>query len=144
MQILSNYLQKIPLEHLEDNLVYIAIFTLFWEGVYSFASTCSENNKHYQVMSPVKKADWRMHITSTIHAAVSSVGVIFVLFSKEHYLNPIYGTTRLAEFIFSITLGYFVWDIRICLMNYKMLGAQFLIHGILAFAIVLSLLVQKS
>lgn len=141
MSALSSYLKFIPLDHLESNLPLILASAVFWQLFYLLSAAMSKNNAHYKTMTKRKQIDWRMHVTSSLHALISSIGVIGVLMAPEHISNPIYGYSKYAERVFSITIGYFIWDIYVCLANFSLTGFQFIIHGVLAFSIVVSLLV---
>jgi formate-dependent nitrite reductase membrane component NrfD len=114
---------------------------VFWQAFYLLSAHLSENNAHYKIMTRRKQIDWRMHVTSTLHALISSIGVIGILTSPEHISNPIHGYSKYAEQVFSITIGYFIWDIYVCITNFSLTGFQFMVHGVLAFSIVVSLLV---
>mmetsp|Transcript_20137 Transcript_20137/g.32152 ORF Transcript_20137/g.32152 Transcript_20137/m.32152 type:complete len:277 (+) Transcript_20137:64-894(+) len=91
-------------------LVAIACSIVFFHSAYVYASQWFEN-KHGQDFN-----DKREHVVSMLHSVLASVLASYILYFEhslfsmpESYSEPI----PFADVIFSISYGYFLWDIYI-------------------------------
>jgi ABC-type transport system involved in multi-copper enzyme maturation permease subunit len=129
----------IPLHHLKENGDLMLISAAVWQAVFALSDRLSNSFGSYRRLSPSKKLDWRMHVVSMVHALLMVALCIPILNSKELQLDPVFGTTRYAERVYSIAGGYFLWDIYVSARYFSLTGIQFLFHGSVAFTVVLCL-----
>lgn len=94
----------------------------------------------YDALSADGKIEWSARVLSTVHALVCSQGAIRVILSFPDPSDPLL-TTELSTFYTSVTYGYFLLDLALCVWHYRIFQAPFLIHGLVcsvAFAIMVT------
>lgn len=84
------------------------------------------------------RIDFDVHITSMVQCAVSAV-LMFYHFNNPHWqnrlndpVNSLLGSTPFGSMVISVTAGYFVWDLLMCLKYFDLFGIGFLLHAIAA------------
>ncbi|TPX62828.1 hypothetical protein PhCBS80983_g00182 [Powellomyces hirtus] len=106
-----------------------------WSLIYSGAHHFSKGSSHYRKLSPIKQADWCIHIVSSVHAT------LIILLAYPIFDNPTLKADKIlaydpyAGFVYSIAAGYFLWDSVICLWNVKQFGIGFALHGVACLAV---------
>ncbi|KAI5955812.1 hypothetical protein KGF54_001314 [Candida jiufengensis] len=94
--------------------------------------------KHYINLKPNTKINFDVHITSMVQCFIS-IGLLIPHFNNPHFqnrlndpINSLLGSTPFGTLLASLTAGYFIWDLFICLKYYKLFGIGFLLHAIAA------------
>lgn len=84
------------------------------------------------------RIDFDVHVTSMVQCAVSAV-LMFYHFNNPHWqnrlndpVNSLLGSTPFGSMVISVTAGYFVWDLLVCLKYFDLFGIGFLLHAIAA------------
>lgn len=85
------------------------------------------------------KTKWSHMINSFIHAIfVCTVGTWILLADVDNlsqtFETRLFGYSLTYGSLFSVSLGYFTWDIYVCMTCWKIYGPSFLAHAIMAFA----------
>lgn len=126
--LLSGYLgyHKLP-AHFEEVLLAAA----FYQGVYHLATFLSPRLcKGYNSLSRRTQVNFDIHVVSQVQALLILTLSFPLFFDKTLAADRIYGYTPYAGFICALAIGYFMWDIYICLKHLDMFGIGFAIHGI--------------
>lgn len=86
--------------------------------------------KQYRRLSFKDKIYWDAHVVSMVHAVIL-IPFSFVIL-KQNLLNDnkIFGYSPYAADIYSVALGYFLWDTVFCTRYVKFFGKLFMLHGI--------------
>ncbi|KAI5967457.1 hypothetical protein KGF57_000400 [Candida theae] len=84
------------------------------------------------------RIDFDVHVTSMVQCAVSAV-LMFYHFNNPHWqnrlndpVNSLLGFTPFGGMVISVTAGYFVWDLLVCLTHFDLFGIGFSFHAIAA------------
>lgn len=121
--------------YLKLHLHEIVYSFIFYNIIYQIVSPLFNKmffGKTYKNANKVTKIDFDIHFVSTVQAIISitcSVPVLFLPLNKfniANYYHPF------CSFLTAISMGYFLWDLYICIRWYSIYGLQFLIHGIMA------------
>ncbi|KAJ3188754.1 hypothetical protein HDU85_004468 [Gaertneriomyces sp. JEL0708] len=121
-----------PLKVLPDHIHVILGAALAWHFIYRLGYRLSEwsGNKHFAALSPIKRVDWGLHITSSVHAVLISILAWKVFGDPVLQEDKLFAYTPYAGNVYAIACGYFLWDTLICLYYLKHFGFGFAIHGI--------------
>lgn len=82
------------------------------------------------------RAKWSHMILSFIHALMASSVAFYLLYIDVGFLSKNF-KTRLLGFtnphgnLFAFSLGYFMWDVFVCLYHRDIYGSSFLIHALM-------------
>ncbi|KAL0485517.1 tmem56b [Acrasis kona] len=86
------------------------------------------------------RIEWNSRILSNVHAIVVVIYCVYIIFNSSctekylHDIDVIYGCEH-SLYVLSISLGYFLYDTVIILMNYNQLGgASMMFHHISSIA----------
>lgn len=120
-------------------------------GFQTLASSdwCSEAiaqllGQDYHLLDEAKRMDFRVNVTSTVHALIVSGLGAWVFFWPERQiwdeegskLSPLFAESPRAMLAFAIATGYFLWDVKLCLSE-KKLNVGFTLHACLCFLVYL-------
>lgn len=91
--------------------------------------------KAYTDLDRKTKINFDIHMVSMVQCVVSVV--LLVLGSNNYWFRnrlvdpegSIFGYTPYLGFVAAITIGYFVWDLFVCIRYFKLFGFSFLFHG---------------
>ncbi|CAI5757575.1 unnamed protein product [Candida verbasci] len=103
------------------------------------APICSKLfGKNYDNLKKSTKINFDVHFTSMIQCIISILLFIPHL-NNPHFQNrsldpvgSLFGVTPFGSLCCSLTIGYFLWDILVCIQHFKLFGIGFLFHGIAA------------
>lgn len=94
--------------------------------------------KNYTGLNMKTKLNFDIHVVSMVQCVVSIAALLpgwNHLHVKNRVSDPyssIYGYTAYNGFVSAITMGYFVWDLYVCLKHRKLFGLGFLLHAFAA------------
>ncbi|CDR42158.1 CYFA0S08e04258g1_1 [Cyberlindnera fabianii] len=88
--------------------------------------------KHYEEQSKKSKANFDIHIVSMVQCLISILSIVPLIGDKHLNESSVLNYTPYAAFVSSITIGYFVWDLWVCLKYFKLFGVGFLLHAVAA------------
>ncbi|KDO21469.1 hypothetical protein SPRG_12512 [Saprolegnia parasitica CBS 223.65] len=116
------------------NAAIAAGFFVFFAGMFRFSwKYCLQHNPKFPDFSPAEKADWCSRINSTIHAIVIVAGVVYaicVIDWDKDYLPM--SSIQPACTVFSIAIGYFLFDLIVVIAWPVPMQWVFVIHHIVA------------
>ncbi|KAI5966270.1 uncharacterized protein KGF55_000579 [Candida pseudojiufengensis] len=92
----------------------------------------------YTTLKPSTKINFDVHITSMVQCFISIL-ILVPHLNNPHFqnrnndpINSLLGYTPFGTLICSLSVGYFIWDLVVCLKYYKLFGIGFLLHAIAA------------
>lgn len=88
--------------------------------------------KNYTALSTKDRKNFDIHIVAFIQCLISIAAIAPLYQDKFLQENPILGYHPYAAFVSSITIGYFIWDLFVCLQYYSLFGMGFLVHAVAA------------
>lgn len=92
----------------------------------------------YTNLNHKTKLNFDIHVVSMVQCIISIAIIIpswnhpFVQNRSEDPFMSVFGYTPYNGFVSGITLGYFVWDLFVCLRHIKLFGPGFLLHAFAA------------
>ncbi|KAI9244285.1 TLC domain-containing protein [Phascolomyces articulosus] len=92
--------------------------------------------KTFQFFKGYTPTNWHIHVVSSFHSVLISVGSICILFDGELAKNKLFGYSPWAATIYSISCGYFIWDIIMAVRYMKYQGVSMVCHGIAGFIVI--------
>lgn len=126
----SNYLGYtiVPL-HIEE----VILSALFYQFVYIVSSYVSPHVcQGYRTLSRRTQVNFDIHVASQVQA-ILIVALSYPLFSDAVLqADRVYGYTPYAGFVTAMAMGYFIWDVYVCVRFYSMFGFGFALHGFAA------------
>jgi len=106
----------------------------FWTALYGLSLRHSGRfSKTFQGMNDGLRRDWASRVVGFTHAVFIIALSAFVLQRDGEYLrqNTVNNTTPLSNLVCSIAVGYFLWDLGLCVLNFAVFGPAFFVHGLL-------------
>lgn len=121
-----------PSSYYEAHYHEIIASIVFYQLLYVLSPLISRSTfgEHYDKLSKSSKLNFDIHVVSMVQCIISIL-VIIPLIGDEHLsANTVLHYTPYAAFVSSITIGYFVWDLFVCIRHFKLFGVGFLVHAI--------------
>lgn len=94
--------------------------------------------KSYTGLNHKTKLNFDIHVVSMVQCIISVVTLI-PAWGHEHFQSrvadpyaSIFGYNAYSGFVTAITIGYFIWDLIVCLAYLKLFGVGFLLHAFAA------------
>lgn len=85
---------------------------------------------NYTKLDFKERKNFDIHIVSMVQCLVS-IGLILPLYGNaELNTNPVLGYLPYASMVSSLTMGYFIWDLYVCLRFFDLFGVPFLLHAV--------------
>lgn len=100
-------------------LVYLASFPLFRSASKLFTS-----------LSKAKQIDWATRVVSTAFSSYAVFASLRTVNDPVLGADRLFGYTAAAGHLMAVALGYFIWDLVICMQHVKLFGPGFLVHAI--------------
>ncbi|KAJ8659189.1 hypothetical protein O0I10_005228 [Lichtheimia ornata] len=88
--------------------------------------------QHFKGYTPT---NWHIHVVSTLHAVIITIGSLVILSDGNLSQNRVFGYSPFAANIYSISCGYFVWDVITAILYIKNQGVSMVCHGVAAFLV---------
>ncbi|VVT49500.1 uncharacterized protein SAPINGB_P002300 [Magnusiomyces paraingens] len=116
----------------------MVLATAFYHGVFIASRYLSPYFlPSYRTLTPKTRVNFDIHVVSHVQS-ILIVALSYPLFGDKVLAeNRVYSYTPYAGFITAMALGYFLWDIFICVKFIKVFGVGFLVHGVSAFFVFL-------
>ena len=128
--LMSDYLGYtiVPL-HIEE----IFLSAVFYQAIYIVSSIVSPMFcQGYRTLPKRTQLNFDIHVVSQVQA-ILILALSFPLFTDSVLkADRVYGYTPYGGFVSAMAMGYFIWDIYICLRFLSMFGIGFAVHGIAA------------
>lgn len=80
---------------------------------------------------------WRDHVVSQLHATIVSLWSLYILLIvppsevMSGSEGRLFGYSRPLGRLSSFAIGYFLWDLSVCVFNFSNYGAAFLLHAVI-------------
>lgn len=94
--------------------------------------------KAYTGLNHKTKLNFDIHVVSMVQCIILVVTLV-PSWGNEHFQNratdpygSIFGYNAYSGFVLAITIGYFIWDLIVCLLYIRLFGAGFLLHAFAA------------
>lgn len=137
---LEGFFEKYQLGRLWDHLPAVLFFYLvfaFASGIGRQLSTFLLKEKLAQLDPKARKKlriSWAHHIVAFVNAIISSAMALHYIFriKSTDFTTGTHDYYPEVARILSVSVGYFIWDVQICLKYYSIYGAAFALHGIMA------------
>lgn len=78
------------------------------------------------------RLNFDIHVVSMVQCILSILLLAPMINHDNLSDNPVFGYTPYGGLVASLTCGYFIWDVIICVQHYKMFGMGFLMHAFAA------------
>lgn len=128
--------ESLYLSHLHE-IVYAFIF---YVSIHVFVAPVVNKlvfGKTYSSITSRKlKQDFDIHTVSMVQAFVS-LYILWPTLSISLNLNVATYWDHQSSMVAALSIGYFVWDLGVCLLNYKLYGLEFFAHAIGALYVML-------
>ncbi|KAJ2910290.1 hypothetical protein GGI21_001024 [Coemansia aciculifera] len=95
----------------------------------------------YSRLSDADKRSWCICVLTLLHSALDAAVMLTYINSSALNGDKMDGYDKKFEYFLAIALGYYIWDLSVCLSDYANYGLMYLIHGSLG---VFGLLVLTS
>lgn len=94
----------------------------------------------YASFSPRTRANWDVHIVAFVQAVLISAVAVWVLWNDPErwgmgWEERVWGYTGADGLIVAMAVGYFTWDLIVCLIHFRMFGPGMLAHALAALAV---------
>lgn len=139
--------EKDPLEWLRPNakssvLIFnhwheITLVFLFYILVHSVSSKISRRifGKPYSDLELKRRIDFDIHVVSMIQCVIS-LSTLAPMWNHPYFqqrsvnpANAVLGYTEYGGFVSACAIGYFLWDVYVCVRYFEIFGFGFLMHG---------------
>jgi hypothetical protein len=123
---------KDPQTYYQAHAHEIAGSIVFYQVLYLMSPYISKLifHKNYDQLSHNSKLNFDIHVVSMVQCLISIVAIVPLIGDTHLRENSVSHYTEYAAFVSSITIGYFLWDLFVCLRHFKMFGLGFLVHAI--------------
>ncbi|KAI8322009.1 hypothetical protein GQ54DRAFT_304328 [Martensiomyces pterosporus] len=88
-------------------------------------------------LTKVERYKWNVRKTSALHAMYIVTMSLVVIANTKLRRDPLHGTDPVAETSFTVTVGYFLWDIINTYNNVDINGWGFMVHAVMSFGVYL-------
>lgn len=93
----------------------------------------------YTELNRKTRINFDIHVVSMVQCVIS-IFVLLPSWNHPHWQNraddpesSILGYNAYGGFVSAVTIGYFVWDLVVCVAHFKFFGTGFLVHAFAAF-----------
>ncbi|KAJ2452534.1 hypothetical protein GGF42_004002 [Coemansia sp. RSA 2424] len=91
----------------------------------------------WKKFSKVQQYKWCVRKASTCHAVYMVTNSLVIIANVKLRANPVHGSDPIAESAFTVTLGYFLWDMVNTYRNIDVDGWGYMAHAIMSFGVYL-------
>lgn len=131
-----------PLLYLGDMVPVIFSSAIFFCTLYLLSAAISPACKYYRNLPYSRlKSSWNFKICSSVHAI--SIVILAIPALNLHFDDVIFGYDKYSAIIYSISIGYFIFDILYSLITFDG-GHAMIAHGVISLLTYLFSLVSTS
>jgi hypothetical protein len=129
-------LPALPL-HAHEVVGAIALYTLFYEAV-SPAILKILIPQRYAKLNRRNRIGWNIHVVGTLQALLITAMSFYVIFhdderrawrDPDNWEKRIWGYSGLTGLLQSFALGFFLWDLYMCVRYVGIFGPQMIVHA---------------
>ncbi|CDO93754.1 unnamed protein product [Kluyveromyces dobzhanskii CBS 2104] len=125
--------------HLHEALVSFVVYQFILYPIVAPKLNQWLFQKHYTEKNEADKANFDIHTVSMIQSVVS-LYLIWPLLRIPFGSNVVTYYNSYASMVSAVSIGYFMWDLYICLRYFKLFGFGFLFHAIAAMSVLIATL----
>ncbi|ORY97304.1 TLC domain-domain-containing protein [Syncephalastrum racemosum] len=93
--------------------------------------------KTFQFFKGYTPTNWHVHVVSSVHSVIISVGSILILLDGDLAKDRVFGYSAWAANIYSVSFGYFIWDVIMAIRYIEFQGISMVCHGLAGFVVIL-------
>lgn len=129
-----------PLNLFEEHWHEVAISLAFYGVIHILSPLLMPIlvGKHYTTLPKKTRINFDVHVVSMVQCFIS-IALLVPMWNHPNWQNrmadpksSVEGTTQYGALVAAFTVGYFVWDVLVCLIYFDLFGIGFLGHGIAA------------
>lgn len=97
--------------------------------------------KAYTDLDRKTRINFDIHVVSMVQCLIS-VGALIFSWNHDHITNrlvdpflSVFGYNPYTGFVSAISVGYFLWDLVVCMQHYDIFGPGFLVHAVAAMTV---------
>ncbi|KAI9312648.1 TLC domain-containing protein [Dichotomocladium elegans] len=139
MQVLDTVFDALELPALKAHWHVVLLSTAAFQSIYLLSALISPVifAKRFQFFSGYTPTNWHVHVVSSVHSILISLGSLYILFyDTELAANRVFGYSPFASDIYSVSCGYFIWDVMMAIRYVKYQGISMVFHGAAGFAVI--------
>ncbi|KAL1929475.1 hypothetical protein VTP01DRAFT_1613 [Rhizomucor pusillus] len=91
--------------------------------------------KTFQLFKGYTPTNWHVHVVSSVHCILITIGSLVILTDNQLSHDRVFGYSPFAANIYSISLGYFIWDVIMAIRYVEHQGIGMVLHGIAGFLV---------
>lgn len=132
--IVQPFANLLGYKYLAKHSSEVILAAIFYQTVFILSGFISPYFvSSYRTLPAKTRVNFDIHVASHVQAVLILVACIPLfgdpILAKDHFT----AYTPYSGFVCAIALGYFLWDVFICIKYYSMFGMGFLVHGLAAF-----------
>ncbi|KAJ2159990.1 hypothetical protein GGF46_002598 [Coemansia sp. RSA 552] len=85
--------------------------------------------KTYQRLSPANKKAWCVSVTVLLHSLFDSCFILAFFNDPQLNGDKMDGFNPKFEWYLAVAMGYYIWDLSLCLGDFANYGVMYLVHG---------------
>ncbi|KAF2674641.1 DUF887-domain-containing protein [Microthyrium microscopicum] len=137
--IITPFAHTLHLSTLPLHIHHLLAGYLFYEFLFTIVSPAlSPLSRSYKALSAPKRIDWHTHVVSFIQCLIINSLALHAILTSPASTSPadrLWTYTPLAGRAQALAAGYFLWDVRVSIAHFDVLGMSSLIHGIAALGV---------
>ncbi|CAH6719953.1 topoisomerase I damage affected protein 4 [[Candida] jaroonii] len=119
----------------------MAFMFVFYMVIHALAPGASKKlfGKNYSDLNLKGRINFDIHMVSMVQCVIS-ITSLAPMWNHSYYQNrvedaesSIFGYTSYGGLVASLAVGYFLWDVFVCIKYFESFGVGFLFHGVSAF-----------
>ncbi|KAH3678908.1 hypothetical protein WICPIJ_008796 [Wickerhamomyces pijperi] len=121
-----------PVNYYQAHYHEVILSFTFYHGLYLISPYISKLlfKDNYTKLSFKEKTNFDIHIVAMVQCLASIAMIIPLYGNVELAANPVLGYLPYASMVSSLTMGYFIWDLYVCLRFFDLFGFPFLLHAV--------------
>ncbi len=110
---------------------YVLASSAVWTAIYLLSSYIFRSFSTYQNLPRKLQLQWDTRIVAFLHAIVILTLATYGLTCDQALMDDHkFGYSTLGYTTMAIAVGYFLWDMAICIVHFKEFGVGFFLHGV--------------
>jgi hypothetical protein len=111
------------------HIAIIATSALFWLTCFLVSrAVCAKYSKSYSRLSGGERVEWDSRVVSNIHAVVGMFSGVYCVTLPMWDHAGIIGSTPTSTGLLCISIGYFIYDFTLCVLNESIRSVSTLVH----------------
>lgn len=119
--------ENLYLKHLHEILGSVLFYVVVYQWVAPFLNRLLFGKHYTSIHDPGVKINFDVHTVSYFQCCITMYAIAPVIFTSLNLNVVTYKDDRCAMAT-ALTLGYFIWDLGVCLLHYELYGLEFLAH----------------